>query len=64
MSSEVNRCPFCDEEVRVMALKCKHCGSTLDDASNMADSRRGVRIKDRAAKHKKRAEDYKKGGGL
>ena len=29
--SETKRCPFCDEEIRINALKCKHCGSMLSD---------------------------------
>jgi serine/threonine protein kinase len=26
---ETKRCPFCDEPIRVNAIKCKHCGSML-----------------------------------
>jgi len=36
MSEPTKRCPFCDEEIRVNAIKCKHCGSTLPDAAGMA----------------------------
>ena len=32
-ASEVKICPHCAEEVRVAALKCKHCGSELTPAS-------------------------------
>lgn len=27
------RCPYCDELIRVSAIKCKHCGSTLTNIS-------------------------------
>lgn len=27
---EFKKCPFCAESVRKEAVKCKHCGSTLD----------------------------------
>lgn len=26
---DVKQCPYCAEEVRVEAVKCKHCGSSL-----------------------------------
>jgi DNA-directed RNA polymerase subunit RPC12/RpoP len=26
---EFKKCPFCSEEVRLEAIKCKHCGSSL-----------------------------------
>ena len=26
---ETKNCPFCAEEVRIAAIKCKHCGSAL-----------------------------------
>lgn len=29
---ETKRCPFCAEEVLAAAIKCKHCGSLLDEA--------------------------------
>ncbi|MFN8457362.1 MAG: hypothetical protein U0401_22345 [Anaerolineae bacterium] len=29
MSDEFKRCPFCDEEIRLKALICKHCGQWL-----------------------------------
>lgn len=28
-SSDLRRCPFCAEDVRREAIKCKHCGSEL-----------------------------------
>lgn len=29
-------CPFCKEEIREDAIKCKHCGSMLQDAAGSA----------------------------
>jgi len=28
----MKRCPFCAEDILVAAIKCKHCGSSLDEA--------------------------------
>ncbi len=39
--SETKRCPYCAEEVRVEAVKCKHCGSSL--GGRRASSREWVR---------------------
>ena len=33
MSSDTKPCPFCAEEIKAAAIKCKHCGSMLDGAS-------------------------------
>lgn len=30
---EVKQCPFCAEDIRAAAVKCKHCGSMLDRAA-------------------------------
>jgi len=31
----VRRCPYCDEEIRDEAVKCKHCGSILVDTARV-----------------------------
>jgi predicted RNA-binding Zn-ribbon protein involved in translation (DUF1610 family) len=42
-------CPFCGEEVLTTALKCKHCGETLDPALRTAEEAR------RLAEHSSRS---------
>jgi predicted RNA-binding Zn-ribbon protein involved in translation (DUF1610 family) len=38
--SEYKDCPFCGEEVRARAKKCKHCGEVLDVALRAAEEAR------------------------
>jgi uncharacterized membrane protein YvbJ len=33
----MKECPFCAEDVKVSAKKCKHCGETLDVALRAAE---------------------------
>ena len=36
-SEGFRKCPFCAEEIKTEALKCKHCGSMLDGSRNSSD---------------------------
>lgn len=38
-NSETKQCPYCGEEILVVAKKCKHCGEFLDD--NLKKERKG-----------------------
>jgi predicted Zn finger-like uncharacterized protein len=30
--SDIKKCPFCAEDIKVDAIKCKHCGELLDES--------------------------------
>lgn len=30
-NSEFKECPFCAEQIKIAAIKCKHCGSMMED---------------------------------
>lgn len=32
MDADAKKCPFCAELIKAEAIKCKHCGSTLDSS--------------------------------
>jgi len=36
--SDKKACPFCGEEILAVAIKCKHCQSTLDQSSTAGSS--------------------------
>ena len=36
-TSQMKECPFCSEDVKLNAKKCKHCGETLDIALRAAE---------------------------
>lgn len=45
--SEFKKCKYCDEKIRVNAVKCKHCGSDLTNSENImiqADPISNVRL--------------------
>jgi phage shock protein PspC (stress-responsive transcriptional regulator) len=35
--NDTKLCPYCAEEVRAQAIKCRYCGSRLDDRHATAD---------------------------
>ena len=41
--TSLRRCPYCDEEIRFSARKCKHCGEFLDDEPRKSSSPRSDR---------------------
>ena len=38
MNNEEKECPFCSETIKFTAVKCKHCGSMLDDSSEITNT--------------------------
>ena len=39
MSEKMKRCKYCDEEIFEAAIKCKHCGSMLNEGSEFVTSK-------------------------
>jgi len=37
-TKETKKCPYCGEEILTVAIKCKHCGSFLDEKPAIEDS--------------------------
>jgi hypothetical protein len=35
--AETKHCPYCDEKIMAKAIKCKHCGSTLQNATTPSE---------------------------
>jgi hypothetical protein len=58
---ESKACPFCGEEVRIVAKICRHCGQTIDVTLRAAEeARRSAEEAKRAAEHALRAADARK----
>jgi hypothetical protein len=34
LQSEITTCPFCAEDIKAAAIKCKHCGEWLEESSD------------------------------
>ena len=59
MMEGTKRCPYCDEEIRTAALKCKHCNSTLGTDQDLLVEQRDSLLAERIEEHKRRATSYK-----
>lgn len=39
MPNEIKQCQFCDEDIKLNAIKCKHCGEWLNKKETLSDSK-------------------------
>ncbi len=47
-------CPFCAEDIKEEAIKCKHCGSTLDDQTTKENSKNTLKTSTSNEKNSKK----------
>ena len=43
-NNETKRCPYCGEEIKAAAIKCKHCGEYLEYEEAKNDKKQGSNI--------------------
>lgn len=39
MEKETKRCPYCGEEILIVAKKCKHCGEWLEEVASVSENK-------------------------
>ena len=49
----MKNCPFCDEEIRETAQKCKHCGEFLNDPPEISPPPQKTRLSDLSKRRRK-----------